>query len=322
MKSNKLVRRICWTALGIFMLLNAIAYMHAYRFTHFDDSLEKTQPGENPSFSKKLRLLLSGIDNPRPQNSSIPAQPYETIVLQSNKRIEGWLVKTENSKGTVILFHGYGGEKSSMLDKANLFLQMGYDTFLIDFMGSGGSEGRQTTIGYFEAEEVKTAFDHIKKNREGNLFLFGTSMGSVAVMRAIQEFGLKPSGVNIECPFGTMLETVQARFRTLHIPSFPMANLLVFWGGIQNDFNAFQHNPIDYAKSIDCPVLLLSGEKDERVSPKEIRGIYNNLREPKRLKTYPLAGHENYLNKYKDEWSEDCESFLAESAIRINRTTP
>lgn len=29
-----------------------------------------------------------------------------------------------------------------------------------------------------------------------------------------------------------------------------MANLLVFWGGVQNDFNAFKHNPTDYAKNI------------------------------------------------------------------------
>lgn len=94
-----------------------------------------------------------------------------------------------------------------------------------------------------------------------------------------------------------------------------MANLLVFWGGVQNGFNAFKHNPVDYAKHITCPVLLLSGEKDDRVSIREIDSIFNNLAGKKKLKTYPLAGHENYLNKYKDEWTNVIKTFINQKGL-------
>ena len=45
-------------------------------------------------------------------------------------------------------------------------------------------------------------------------------------------------------------------------------------------------------------------------SREEINTIYQNLQGIKELKTYPLAGHENYLNKYKQQWVSDVDSFL------------
>jgi len=161
---------------------------------------------------------------------------------------------------TVAFFHGYGGEKTSLLDKAEEFKRLNFDVLLVDFMGSGGSEGNQTTLGFKEAEEVKTAFDYLSKNRTENIYLFGTSMGAVATMKAIAEYDLKPSGIIIECPFGSMYQTTCARFKIMNVPTFPMAALLVFWGGVQNSFWAFGHNPTEYAKKISCPTLLLYGE--------------------------------------------------------------
>jgi hypothetical protein len=197
-----------------------------------------------------------------------------------------------------------------MLDKSEEFFKLGYNTLLVDFMGSGGSEGNQTTLGYKEAEEVKTAYDYIVKKGEKDIYLFGTSMGAVAIMKAISDYNLKPAGIIIECPFGSMYQTVSARFKIMNIPSFPMAGLLVFWGGIENGFWAFGHNPTEYAKNISCPTLLLYGEQDKNVSRQEIDEIYSNLKGLKTLKTYKLAGHENYLLKYKDEWIKDIKDFI------------
>jgi hypothetical protein len=42
----------------------------------------------------------------------------------------------------------------------------------------------------------------------------------------------------------------------------------------------------------------------------EIDKIYLNLKGDKTLRTYKLAGHENYLLKYKDAWIKDIWSFL------------
>lgn len=294
-----------------FAVLNIIAFFHAYKFTHFSEtSTSKTKSSNQLNTIEKLKVMLVGVSNPKPINTIFPTQPYSAITLQSNKAIECWEQKVEDSKGIVLLFHGYGGNKSSMLDKATEFHKLGFSTLLVDFMGSGGSSGNQTTIGFFEAEHVKLCFDYVVKKGEKNILLFGTSMGAVAIMKAINDYMLSPTGIIIECPFGSMYETVCARFNTLNIPSFPMAGLLVFWGGIQNGFWAFNHKPSDYALKIECPTLLLYGEKDEKVSITETTLIFNNLKGKKKLKTYPEAGHENYLKKYKSQWTTDISNFI------------
>lgn len=181
---------------------------------------------------------------------------------------------------------------------------------LVDFMGSGGSEGNTTSIGYNEAEEVKDVYQYLFQQGCRNISLFGTSMGAVAIMKAIRAYNLDPVSIIIECPFGTMYKTVKARFKKQRLPSFPMAGLLVFWGGVQNGFWAFSHNPEEYASHISCPVLLMYGSQDNRVSRQEIDNIFNKLRGRKTLKVYPLAGHENYLLKYRDQWVRDIDDFL------------
>ncbi|HEX7844150.1 MAG TPA: alpha/beta hydrolase [Chitinophagaceae bacterium] len=309
---KRVFKRIAWILLTLFLLMNISAYMHAYKFTHFSKAdKNRTEEPRKLSFTGKIKALFLGINNPRPELSAFPSQQFETITLQSNKLVECWRIKKDSSKGTVILFHGYRGDKSSMIDKSDEFLKMGYSTLLVDFMGSGGSEGNQTTIGFKEAEQVKTAFEYLKNLDEKNIFLFGTSMGAVAILRAIDKYQIQPAGIIIECPFGTMYQTTTARFKTMGVPSFPMAGLLVFWGGVQNGFWGFSHDPVRYAKSVECPSLLLYGEKDEKVSMGEIQSIFNNLPGRKSLKTYPGAGHENYLLKYKKEWVADVSGFLS-----------
>ncbi len=308
---RKRVRLILASLIVLFIFINMVACFHAYKFTHFaSTTITKTTDPGKLSFSARLKTILFGINNPRPVNDTGPPVPYTTVMIQSNKKTECWSIPAENPKGTVILFHGYGGSKSSLLDKSLVFQSLGYSTLLVDFMGSGGSEGNQTTIGFLEAQQVRSCFDYLSAKGEKNIFLFGTSMGAVAIMKSINDYKLKPQGIIIECPFGTMYQTVCARFRLMHAPTFPMAGVLLFWGGVQNGFWAFGHNPTEYARQISCPTLLMYGEQDNRVSRAEIDEIYTNLPARKHLVTFPGAGHENYLARYQTEWTTEVKAFI------------
>lgn len=295
----------------LIILMNIIAYFHAYKFTHFDTSenLRTSQPKELSIF-QKLKALTFGVNNPRPINSNFPKRAYNVVKLQSNKQIECWMIKTDSAKGTVAMFHGFSSNKSSLLNKSEIFIEMGYNTILVDFMGSGGSEGNQTTLGFYEAEEVKSVVDYLKSQGDSTIILFGSSMGAVAIMKSCADYHLSINSIIIECPFGSMLTTVQSRFRNMGVPSFPMANLLVFWGGLQNGFNAYHHNPEEYAKSIHCPTLLFYGLQDQNVSKKEIDQIFQNLSGKKYLKSFPNAGHGDYLKNYETAWKNEVQTFL------------
>ena len=178
-------------------------------------------------------------------------------------------------------------------------------------MGSGGSEGNQTTIGFKESRDVKEAFNYVESQfPNSEIILFGSSMGAVSIMKAMAEFNLKPEKLILKCPFGEMRTTVQKRFEIMQIPSFILADLLLFYGGLQNDFNPYKHNPTEYAKQIETEVLLLYGAKDNRVSKSEIDEIYQNLNGKKSFHQFEKLGHENYLRNGKEEWLQIVEGFL------------
>ncbi len=310
MNKRKIVRLTIIACILIFLGMNIIAAFHAYKFTHFVKStITKTQNPDELNQLEKLNTLFFGINNPKPVNSIFPSQGYETVFVGGN---ECWWIKSDSSLGTILIFHGYTGVKSLELEKAEAFLEMGYDVFMVDFLGSGGSEGYQTTIGFYEADQVKACYEFIMQQTKSPVNLYGSSMGAVSIMKAIDKYQIQPNAIMIECPFGSMKETVESRFAMMGVPSFPMANLLLFWGGVINDFWAFNHNPEEYAKTISVPTLLMYGRNDPKVSLAETEKIYSNLNGEKGLKIFENSAHETFLLEDKEEWVKTVESFLKE----------
>ncbi len=137
MKRSRLWKRLAWSAGILFLLLNLFCAWHAWKFTHFTNTTApRTNPNRLSAFGK-LKTVVVGVDNPRPVNNSIPPVPYKTIILQSDYPLEAWLMSVPKSKGTVVLFHGYSGKKSSLIDRAMILREMGFNTLLVDFRGSG-----------------------------------------------------------------------------------------------------------------------------------------------------------------------------------------
>nr|WP_262905307.1 lysophospholipase [Hymenobacter nitidus] len=226
--------------------------------------------------------------------------------------MEAWYSPVASARGTVALFHGYTSNKSKLLTEAGMFRQLGYSVLLVDFAGNGGSEGFQTTVGFRESADVAAAFAFLQQqDSAAPIILYGASMGAVAILRAESELGIRPAANIVECPYGSMLQTAENRFSSMHVPAFPMAGLLVFWGGVQNGFWAFDLDATAFARHVTTPTLLMWGAADPRVTRAETDAIYAALPGPKQRRDFPGAGHEPYWRKYPQEWQTTISGFLA-----------
>src|SRR5262249_43549763 len=157
--------------------------------------------------------------------------------------------------------------------------------------------------GYREAEEVASAAEYCARRWPGQrLVLFGQSMGAAAVLRAVGVLGVEADAAILECPFDRMSSAARMRFAALGVPSFPCTELLLFWGGAQHGFNGFRHNPVDYARGVSCPVLLLHGAADPRVRPEHVEEIARNLAGPAQLVLFEGVGHESYVAREPSRW--------------------
>lgn len=303
------------------ILMNGLAYRHARAMTHYAPAGSRTGRPEQLSLFRKLVILGSGVSIPRPgDNGRTPARDglsfeVHRITAPGGVELEAWFVGHPLPKGLVLLFHGYAACKADLIGEAKAFHDLGYAALLVDFRGSGGSNGSDTTIGVREAEDVCLAAE-FARSRWGELpqIFYGQSMGSAALLRAVAVHGERPVAVIMECPFDRLLATVGNRFHAMGLPAFPGAHLLLFWGGVQQGFNGFRHNPAEYAAQVSCPVLHLHGADDPRVTREQAQAVFDNLAGEKQMELFDGVGHTAYLLEQPERWRRVVGEFLRRHA--------
>ncbi|GEO11476.1 alpha/beta hydrolase [Segetibacter aerophilus] len=312
---KKLLRQVARLLLFIFVLLNIVAAFHAYKFTHFyDKGHTAVKKPELMDGWDKTKAILFGIDYFKLPIAATPTHPYQTTYIKTTDSIilEGWYVPKDSAKGTVILFHGHGGNKGGVLTEAENFYNYGYNVCLVDFRAHGNSKGNICTIGFDESHDVKAVYDFIKAKGEKNIILWGISLGAATITKAMSDYkDIQPAKIILEMPFASLTDAVKGRLRIMHLPSQPLATMLTFWGGVEQRFWAFNHEPAEYAKSIKVPVLLQWGQNDFRVSETETKEIFDNLpSQKKHLTIYAESGHQSLAKNEPGKWNETVKAFL------------
>jgi alpha-beta hydrolase superfamily lysophospholipase len=301
-----------------FVGLNGVSFMHAYRFTHVVDTGEKTTRPEDLSFIDKMIVLLTGVKVPKTANTRTPESDgyaYTQAIVVGDDGLESpvWKIVAQHPQRTVILFHGFSSKKSDLLSLGNLLLHHHANLVLVDFPGHGDSSYAWTTLGHREADVVKAVFTEYSETSETPVFLYGTSLGAAAIITAIHRHHIQPDGVILEMPYSSLYETVKQRFTLMGFPmTFPFAELLVFWGGLQHGFNAFALNPGTFAQAISCPVLLLGGAHDERVPVERLEHMAAVMNGQTTFHVFPDAGHEPLFHASPAEYERMLSEFFGE----------
>jgi hypothetical protein len=311
-KLRKRIRKIILTLLAFFVLINIILINQAYHLTHFyEHGTVKSIAEQTSGLMGQASVALLGIKLEKLVGAH-PDSAYSNIKLKTvaGLTLDAWLIKVPHPKGTIAIFHGHGSEKSANLSQSNTFNEMGYSTLLVDFRAHGQSEGNTCSIGYYEAEDVKLAYDYLKQQGESHILLYGISLGAATITKAVADYGLSPDKIILEMPFASLPATVEGKMRMAGLPTQPLGGLLTFWGGAINGFWAFKMQPKEFVKKIQCPVLLQWGRKDKGVTESEIHEILNNIPGPKKLVVYEKCGHENLCENEPDKWEDTIEAFL------------
>ncbi|MGB7414058.1 MAG: alpha/beta fold hydrolase [Thermosynechococcaceae cyanobacterium] len=300
--SRPSLKKIALVACMIFFSINALAFTGAYALTH----------------SRQPHPLSFG--RPKPQSSRTPSDiglAYTThrIAITPSEWIETWVIPANQPQGTVLLFPGNLGTKGQqLLPSAQIFHDLNYNAMLVDFRGTGGSSGYATSVGFWEAEDVALAVQKAQQlSLASPLVLYGISMGSAAILRAVAQKTVTPDAIILELPFTRLRDAIANRISAFHLPTFPLTELLVFWGGIQQGFNGFAHSPINYAQQVTCPTLILQGQHDRWISLPEVKKLQAQIRGASELVVFPTAGHQLLVTVAPELWEEKIRNFLAAS---------
>lgn len=199
--------------------------------------------------------------------------------VASGARLHGWYFRAEGqeARGTVIYFHGNGGNVSYVVWMGTAYARRGFDALLFDYRGYGRSEGEVTDErGIYE--DADAAYDYVVRERGARaerLVLHGQSLGTTAAadLAARRECG------------AVVLESGLSSARE-------MAGVVLPW--LPRFARGLTRNKFDSAAKlagVRRPVLVIHGDRDEVIPVSQGRALYEAAAGPKRLLVFEGAAH-------------------------------
>jgi fermentation-respiration switch protein FrsA (DUF1100 family) len=207
--------------------------------------------------------------SPMQEISSTPDElgmDFEDVTFKTDDGLclNGWYVSAENSQYTVLFCHGNGGNIMHRLDSINIFVNLGLSSFIFDYRGYGGSEGKTNEKGtYLDAMAAYKWLTDEKKISPDDIIIFGRSLGgSIAAQLAAK---VEAKALVVESTFTSFVDVGRKFY-----PYMP-----VRW------FARFSYRTIDYIKDVGCPVMVIHSRKDEVVPFEFGLELYEEANEPK-----------------------------------------
>ena len=224
-----------------------------------------------------------------------PWPPWkETTLPSGDLTLRAWIAEGEVGRPAAVVVHGLGDSLESYVDVGRVLNQRGYTVALIDLRAHGGSEGRLTTLGGHEREDVRAALGLLRERGAGGqgFVLVGTSMGAVTVIRAAAE---EPEvrAVVAEAPFDSYRDTVLHHAQLFYglpawFPLMPAAIRVAEW---RAGFDADEVDAVAAARRLTAPLLLIADGEDVRMPEAVVRRVYDAHPGPKRLWVAQGAPH-------------------------------
>jgi len=215
--------------------------------------------------------------------------------------LHGWYVPAEGgtARATVLVFNGNAGNRSYRAPLAAALARRGHSVLLFDYRGYGGNPGRPSERGLLADGRAARAWLESRPGMDGRrLVFFGESLGAaVALAEAVER---PPAALVLRSPF-TSLTDVGRR----HYPFLPVRWLL-----------ADRYPSIERIAGLDCPLLVIAGERDRIVPPGQSRALFEAA--PSRRKRFLSlpGGHNDLALLAGDRMIDETIAFLEESLGR------
>ena len=228
----------------------------------------------------------------------------DTAFAGEGLELKGWRCHPSGvSRGTLIYLHGIGDNRWSGAGIITRFGARGLDVVAYDERGHGESDGDACTYGFFEKQDLHRVIDTVER---GPIILFGHSLGAAV---ALQEAAGDPRITTvISAETFSDLRTVA----TERAPFFFVAGVIQRGFRLAEKEARFQVDavsPVNAARQIRVPVLMIHGEADTDTSPGHSQRVFAALAGPKRLILVSGARHNESLRgdvwDQIDRWIDD-----------------
>jgi pimeloyl-ACP methyl ester carboxylesterase len=246
--------------------------------------------------------------------SDLSASPVEIMSL-SGSPVGGWLVPGRTD-AAVLLLHGSGGDRRSMMGRARMLNAAGYTALTIDLQANGESPGRAMTEGYRESLDARAAVGWLREQPGvRRVAIIGFSLGGAAALLG-PEGPVAADALVLEAVYPTIEEAIADRVRIRLGPWSGWLYPLFTWQiGPRLGIRPADLRPIDRIGALRAPVLVIGGGADRHTTPEETRRLFAAAPQPKRLWIVPGAAHGDFQAASPAEYRRHVLDFLDWSLV-------
>jgi pimeloyl-ACP methyl ester carboxylesterase len=263
----------------------------------------------------------------RPSRATIGAAPADlgaesvTYPSGSGSNIHAWLARGVLGGGSVLLLHGVGANRTSMLARARFLHRLGFTVLAPDLQANGESPGDHVTFGARESLDAAASMTFLRGAMPAErVGVIGISMGGAAAL-----LGPGPLDANafvLESVYPTIRQAVSDRLGTWLGPLGGVARLftpaVLHFVGDEVGVRETELRPIDQIARLHAPLLFLAGTADPYTPIAEAESLYARAPAPKAYWPVQGAGHEDLYAYDRIEYERRVGGFLFR-ALRESR---
>ncbi|MBW2992786.1 prolyl oligopeptidase family serine peptidase [Candidatus Woesearchaeota archaeon] len=200
---------------------------------------------------------------------------YENVTLETKDKLKlkGWFIPNNKTKNAVIVGHGYPFSKENVLSFAD-FLHDDYNLLFYDFRYFGESEGKYTTAGYKEAEDIDAAIDYLKKKGMKNIGGIGISLSAAALLMNKND---ELKAIVADSSYYSMDEMIKELYWIFPwISKMPFVWMTKLYSWLFLGINSGKVSPLENVKQLDKPIFYIHGASDRQILAKNSEILHEN----------------------------------------------
>ena len=244
----------------------------------------------------------------------------------SGANIRAWFTAGRPGSGAVLLLHGVGADRRTMVARARFLSARGYSVLLPDFQAHGESGGTRVTFGALESLDVDAAVGFLRACCPGErVGMIGVSLGGAAAL--LGSLDHPAEAYVLESVFPTIRQALEGRLRVWLGPLGVLSRMIAspLMSAVGADIGVAEHalRPIDHIGRVGSPVFVIAGTRDAYTPLHESRALFKQAREPKTFWAVEGARHEDLHAYAGARYEQRVGDFLARHlrTISLERET-
>lgn len=203
---------------------------------------------------------------------------------------------SQKARATVLVFHGNAGTALDRTYYVDALERLGYRLVLAEYPGYGSRPGKPGEKQFVEdaLESTRLAL----KEFGSPVYLLGESLGCGVVSAAVARSSGSIGGLALITPWDSLTRLAHDKYWFLPV------------GWMLKD----TYDNVTNLSHYSGPVAVVMAGQDEIIPNRLTRNLYDTLRQPKRLWTFPNAGHNSWPSGPGESWWKEMMDFLHSQA--------